>query len=290
MTRMAPEEAAQVACQDRLSLAVTAPKKWTESSPGFVKLPRIHAISTSQSVAHETSASGVDPTIYAYDSLYDSIKSATQVKKSQDVADAAERRPTTERLNVGPSVPNSSVQTGTGTCVKNAQVHSGAETECKNSHGLSGLYRNLLNRTEAQHDATSDLTVASTTDSDTTSSTPKIPLRPGIEVNDEGQVVDKRQLLSTGLNVMLEWVVEDTVPARWNRARQTMMLEMQLEESGKRAMGEGEEKRREMVGRQVKRGKTGEEVESAKERYLRRKREREEAEKRKKEPDGGGVG
>ncbi|KAF8462154.1 hypothetical protein BDZ91DRAFT_797448 [Kalaharituber pfeilii] len=423
---MAPEEAAQVAkseyaegaCQDRLSLAVTAPKKWTASSPtGFVKLPRIHcsfpathlaaiakpslgsglnvpnkssklgaspppnppsrkpiarkppsgffgaaagedtpqddadkssvfsragskpskskpssgtgnnsaspahrpskspaprrtvnaalatynAISASQSVAHETSASEVDPIIYAYDSLYDSMKSATQVKKAQDTADAAEWRP--------------KYMEGLLT-VKNAKVHSDAETKRKFSRGLSGLYRNLLNRTEAQHDAivaaaaSSDLTTASTIDSDTTPSTPKIPLRPGIEVDDEGQVVDKRQLLSAGLNVTAppkRSTASSTSDSRLysgggggagggggghrsrameSRARQTRMLEMQLEESRKRAMGE--EKRREMVERQVKRGKTGEEVESAKGRYLRRKREREEAEK--KEPDGGGVG
>ncbi|KAF8466742.1 hypothetical protein BDZ91DRAFT_782874 [Kalaharituber pfeilii] len=281
-----------------------------------------NAISASQSVAHETSE--VDPTIYAYDSLYDSMKSATQVKKAQDAADAAERRPTIERLNVGPSVANSSVQTAQNHShrhwnVTNAQVHSDAETKRKFSRGLSGLYRNLLNHTEAQHDAivamatSSDLTTASATDSDTTPSTPKIPLRPVIEVDDEGQVVDKRQLLSAGLNVTAppkRSTASSTSDSRLysgggggtgggggghrsrameSRVRQTRMLKMQLEESRKRAMDE-EEKRREMVERQVKRGKTGEEVESAKERYLRRKREREEAEKRKKEPDGGGVG
>ncbi|KFY71988.1 hypothetical protein V499_07842 [Pseudogymnoascus sp. VKM F-103] len=121
-----------------------------------------------------------------------------------------------------------------------------------------------------------------------------------IAVNDEGQVVDKRQLLKGGLNIIPK--AKPAAPApRHNRdamadrrgaafvgtgggkqamrERQTRMMEAQLEEATKRAREE-EEEEREKVERASKSRKTEGEIMGAKERYLLRKKEAEEAKRR----------
>ncbi len=112
-------------------------------------------------------------------------------------------------------------------------------------------------------------------------------------VNDEGQVVDKRQLLSAGLNIAPKPkpATSDRSPfsatsrpgaqtqfqgrggsKQAMRERQTRMLEAQLEQVTKRAMDDEEESRRELE-RAAKSRKTEGEIGSARERYLQRKRE-----------------
>lgn len=121
-----------------------------------------------------------------------------------------------------------------------------------------------------------------------------------IAVNDEGQVVDKRQLLKGGLNLLPK--PKSAAPAaRHNRdamadrgrggfvgagggkqamrERQTRMMEAQLEAATKRAREE-EEEEREKVESASKSRKTEGEIMGAKERYLLRKKEAEEAKKR----------
>lgn len=127
-------------------------------------------------------------------------------------------------------------------------------------------------------------------------------------INDDGEVVDKRQLLKGGLNVAPKKKVEHqqekarqaAKPAAATglskgvfhggskqamRERQTRMLEAQLEERLKRAREEEEEERKkvELVS---KSRKTEADISSAKERYLARKRAAEEARKKGLE-DGG---
>ncbi|KAK4114083.1 hypothetical protein N656DRAFT_777223 [Canariomyces notabilis] len=125
-------------------------------------------------------------------------------------------------------------------------------------------------------------------------------------VNEDGEVVDKRQLLKGGLNVAARKKAEAqkekerqaaaAAAARESgglrskgvyaaggkqamRERQTRMLEAQLEETLKRSRQEEEEERAkiELV---AKSRKTAEEISSAKERYLARKRAAEEAKKK----------
>ncbi|KFY64315.1 hypothetical protein V497_01730 [Pseudogymnoascus sp. VKM F-4516 (FW-969)] len=121
-----------------------------------------------------------------------------------------------------------------------------------------------------------------------------------IAVNDEGQVVDKRQLLKGGLNIIPK--AKSSAPAprardtggaergrggyvgsgggkQAMRERQSRMMEAQLEEATKRAREE-EEEEREKVERASKSRKTEGEIMGAKERYLARKREAEEAKRR----------
>ncbi|TWU73638.1 hypothetical protein ED733_003160 [Metarhizium rileyi] len=116
-----------------------------------------------------------------------------------------------------------------------------------------------------------------------------------VAVNEDGQVVDKRQLLRGGLNVGAKKkegaqreAERPKEPERRSmngaqfgrkqamRERQTRMMEEQLEQSLKRSR-EAEEAQREQVERAAKSQKTEGEISSAKERYLARKRAAEEA-------------
>lgn len=123
-----------------------------------------------------------------------------------------------------------------------------------------------------------------------------------IAINDEGQVVDKRQLLKGGLNVAAK--PKNASPADSQRGRlsvsdrsrgpgfvgagggkqamrerQSRMMEAQLEQATKRAL-EDEEEERQKIERVSKSRKTEGDIMSAKERYLARKREAEEAKRR----------
>lgn len=122
-----------------------------------------------------------------------------------------------------------------------------------------------------------------------------------ISVNEDGQVVDKRQLLKGGLNVGAKNKVEaqreeaDRPAERERREisgqqigrkqamreRQSRMLADQLEASLKRSR-EASEAQREEVERAAKTRKTEGEISSAKERYLARKRAAEEEKEKKK--------
>lgn len=123
-----------------------------------------------------------------------------------------------------------------------------------------------------------------------------------IAVNDEGQVVDKRQLLKGGLNIVPKpksapasnsargshgmsdrsrgsGVVGAGGGKQAMRERQSRMMEAQLEQATKRALEE-EEEDRQKIERASKSRKTEGDIMSAKERYLARKKEAEEAKKR----------
>ena len=122
-----------------------------------------------------------------------------------------------------------------------------------------------------------------------------------IAVNDEGQIVDRRQLLKGGLNIVPKpKAAPSSVPRGGSfmsdrsrgsgfvgagggkqamRERQSRMMEAQLEQATKRAL-EDEEEERLKVERASKSRKTEGDIMSAKERYLARKKEAEEAKKR----------
>lgn len=117
-----------------------------------------------------------------------------------------------------------------------------------------------------------------------------------ITLNDEGQVADKRQLLTAGLNVLASpaappkpsaAIQKQDDSAQWNkkrdngvRERQTRMMEQQLEESRKRAL-EADKEEQERLEKASKSKKTATDISSARERFLARKREKEEAAKKK---------
>ncbi|RDW65469.1 putative nuclear speckle splicing regulatory protein 1 like protein [Coleophoma crateriformis] len=122
-----------------------------------------------------------------------------------------------------------------------------------------------------------------------------------IAVNDEGQVVDKRQLLKGGLNIVPK--PKSATPTGTSRGsalsdrsrgsgfvgaaggkqamreRQSRMMEAQLEQATKRALEDADEEQQKLE-RASKSRKTEGDIMSAKERYLARKKEAEEAKKR----------
>jgi len=209
----------------------------------------------------------------------------------------------------------------------------------KTSSGITGFYKNLLDKTEQEHEElvkasdksesvqadpvfliskpSSDNNNANDNNNPTTSKerseaelAAEINKKAAgtIQVNDEGQVVDKRQLLSAGLNVKPKVSKPNDDPRNRSgnnshnqnretggsrpgydhrakkdmRERQSRMIEAQLEEASRKAEQQEEAERKE-VERQAKLRKTTEgDVMSARERYLKRKREAEE-----KKQDGG---
>ena len=185
--------------------------------------------------------------------------------------------------------------------------------------GMTGFYRGVLQRVEGMHEvavlAAASASAKGVVDGDELppqmEGEKKQESRPlGVEVNDDGVVVDKRQLLSAGLNLVVSKKPSSTRTSsshgpsnptssshrfpgnsksalESSRVRQTRMLELQLEERQKRAREEEETKAREVMEKQVKRNKTEAEVGSARERYLARKKAKEEEDARAKA--GGGV-
>ncbi|KAH0565335.1 hypothetical protein GP486_001267 [Trichoglossum hirsutum] len=174
--------------------------------------------------------------------------------------------------------------------------------------GMSGFYRGVLERDEERHE---ELVAAATQAGNTPSNPPqnddstsqtaeelahalnsKNPKT--VILNDEGLVVDKRQLLSAGLNVAPKKPPPSTsstshhgkatyATAKPNtltadrqsrRERQTQILAQQLEQMTKRAADEEQDRQRE-AERMSRSKKSEAEIMGARERYLQRKRERE---------------
>ncbi|WYZ40409.1 hypothetical protein EsH8_IV_000750 [Colletotrichum jinshuiense] len=190
------------------------------------------------------------------------------------------------------------------------------EAKKNKTGGMSAFYKNLLNKGEERHaevlkaaedKAKAGPAAAEEEDDKSKEKTEADIARElnekggSVAVNEEGHVVDKRQLLRGGLNVGAKKESQvrqeaarprESRPERSSgtgfvgsggkgamRERQTRMLEAQLEAALKRSREE-EEAEREKVERVTKTRKTDGEISSAKERYLARKREAEEAKKK----------
>lgn len=186
------------------------------------------------------------------------------------------------------------------------------EEEAKKNQtgGMSAFYRNMLNKDEQRHaevmkaaedgikgEATAEPTVNDEADENKAEAERVREMNDkgaDIALNEDGQVVDKRQLLKGGLNVApstkkkAEVAKEESSKAtderhrndrmglqmgkrQAQRERQSRMLAEQLEESLKRTRDEEAAERLELE-RKNKSQKTEGEISSAKERYLARKR------------------
>ncbi|KKK12864.1 hypothetical protein ARAM_006485 [Aspergillus rambellii] len=199
------------------------------------------------------------------------------------------------------------------------------EEERRRKHGGSGMvgfYRDLLSRGEEQHEAvmraadeaarkiqeTGGDAAAPEAEESAEKTAAQVAAELNargakIAINEEGQVVDKRQLLSAGLNVapkpkqaaMTPADSARNVPAgsgagvrmdsramgaraAGQRARQTEMIAAQLEEQARQQAETAAAQQREITERSRSQKSAGE-VLSARERYLARKREREAAAK-----------
>ncbi|KAL1625137.1 hypothetical protein SLS56_007482 [Neofusicoccum ribis] len=176
----------------------------------------------------------------------------------------------------------------------------------KRGPGMSGFYRSMMNEEEKRHKEAMEATEkaqaghAEAVDEGKTkkqksdAELAKEMQEKGVDViiNDEGQVADRRQLLTAGLNVAPKPKQPAAAPASASRPaqtqhqaaqgrgsgrnamreRQTRLIESQLEQAAKRAADQEAEERAKLEHVSKSR-KTESDVSSAKERYLQRKRE-----------------
>src|SRR5271170_274714 len=184
------------------------------------------------------------------------------------------------------------------------------ENAHKESKRMASFYRNLMEEEEAKHEAAVKAAAQAALTKDSKSPEPANFETPrekkladearhinaelgteAIAINDEGEVVDKRQLLKGGLNVRpkpktAEQVVRsdyqaeynarraaqrDSVKERESRQRQQRLVEEQYAMTKKRA-AEEEAEREEELKLRAKSKKTSDEVVGARERYLARKK------------------
>ncbi|KAK4561729.1 hypothetical protein LTR86_004408 [Recurvomyces mirabilis] len=188
-----------------------------------------------------------------------------------------------------------------------------AEAEAKRKRalgggGMQGFYKNMMDLTEQQHQESIDAaaraakispTGESTQASGTTGESAADLRAKGIHLNEDGQIIDKRELLTAGLNVsakpgdgsarnadhlrvsgdkQAQPAFQRNNAARdAQRERQSRMMEEQLAEKTKRAREEEEEERLKLENA-AKTQKTDTDKMDAKARYLARKAAKERGE------------
>ncbi|POR37221.1 Nuclear speckle splicing regulatory protein 1-like protein [Tolypocladium paradoxum] len=286
-------------------------------------------------------AEELDPSVYEYDSVYDSLKPKKQATKEdaerkpkymQSLLQAAEVRKRDALIAEEKKIAREREAEGDEYAGKEKFVTEAykkqqeenkrleeeekrreeEETKKNKGSGMSAFYRTLLDKDEERHAEAvkaaeerardgpkPDQDGDDEEDKDTAEAALARELNEkgaSVAVNEDGQVVDKRQLLRGGLNIGAKQKEavrreadrpNDTDRRQFNngaqfnrkqamRERQTRMMEEQLELSMKRSR-ETKEAQRQEVERAAKSRKTEGEISSAKERYLARKRAAEEA-------------
>ena len=292
---------------------------------------------------HAETAENLDANIYEYDAVYDSLKPqkkttqddvekkpkymsnllAAAVVRKRDATIAEEKKLAREREAEGDEFADKEKfvtsaykkqQEENRRLEEEERIREEAEAKNNKGAGMTGFYKNLLERGELKHaevvkaaeEAIKSGPVEKVEEEKTKSEADiarEMNEKAGgnIAINDEGQVVDKRQLLKGGLNVVAKPKAAPANASRGGasmsdrsrgsgfvgaggskqamRERQSRMMEAQLEQATKRALEEEDEERAK-VERAAKSQKTEGDIMSAKERYLQRKREAEEAKKR----------
>lgn len=288
-------------------------------------------------------AEDLDPSIYDYDAVYDSMKpqkheyekdpekkkdymkalrDAAALRKRDQVI-AEERKLAKEREAEGDEFKDKE-KFVTGAYKRQQEEARRLELEEKEREereakenkktGFTGFYKQMLERKENQHQVlvnAADKAAKEGPKNDEKQDDEKIDEvekarrinealgGEKIIINDDGQLVDKRQLLKGGLNVTASKKAAAPAPARpapltkpatnafmgpgggreAMRERQSRIVETQIQQAHKRAREEEEEERKKIESVSKSR-KTKDEIMGAKERYLQRKREAEEAKKK----------
>lgn len=316
-------------------------KKPVNSDRDFTNLSALHS-----SKKHTKDAEELDPSIYSYDSVYDSLHAKRDKSASADTSEgpkymtnllrsaevrkrdqlrARDRQLAREREEEGDEFAEKESFVTGAYKAQQAEMRKVEEEEARREKeeeerrkqnggaGMVNFYRDLLSQGEAKHEevvkaaeeAAQRAKSGETSQETETASDEKTEAQKAEElnsrganvaINDEGQVVDKRQLLSAGLNVAPKPKTAPA-PAASNargpagrpgagagpqygrgaqRARQTEMVVQQLEERARKEE-EAEAARQKEVADRNRSKKSTTDVSSAKERYLARKKEREEA-------------
>lgn len=324
--------------------------QFTGTNKDYTNLAAMH---TSNKYAKE--AEQIDPSIYSYDAVYDSIKAQREKKpaggekggsgggggsrymeallrsaeiRKRDQLRARDRKLAREREAEGDEYADKEKFVTAAYRAQQEEIRRMEEEEARREKeeeerrrrnggaGMVDFYRDMLARGEAAHGEAvkaaqeaarkvqaGEIDEKAATEEEEPAEKTEAQLAAelnargaNIILNDEGQVVDKRQLLSAGLNVAPKAKAAaataapsasaaasrpgtrpaaDAAAARKaQRARQTELLAAQLEERARQAEEEEAARQRELAERSRSK-KTEVDVASARERYLARKRERE---------------
>lgn len=299
-----------------------------------------------ESRKYQEAAEGLDPSIYDYDAVYDSLKPkekevapedaerrpkymkslmASAAVRRRDALIAEEKKIAREREEEGDEYADREKfvteaykrQQEENKRIEEEERRREEEEAKKNKGGgMTAFYKDLLERGDQRHAEAvkaaeeraklgpqhRDDVPEEKKEKTATDIAKEINAKGGsIAINEDGEVVDKRELLKGGLNVNSKRKPEPRQDERKGgpdrrddgpssgfvgaggkqamRERQSRMLEAQLEQSLKRTL-EQEAEEQQKVERATKSRKTEADISSAKERYLARKRAAEEAKKK----------
>ncbi|KAG0161539.1 hypothetical protein PDIDSM_9073 [Penicillium digitatum] len=325
----------------KLGLNQAKSNKPTASAQKYTNLASMHSSNMQAKAAEE-----LDPLIYSYDEVYDSLhakpaKASVEAKtetpkymqnllqsaeiRKRDQLRAKDRQLAREREAEGDEFDDKEKFVTSAYKAQQVELRKAEEEEARRekekeerrkksgSSGMIGFYRDVLSRGEARHEElikaaeeTSRRVKAGEIIEETHDKEDKTDAQKAqdlnchgarVIVNDEGQVVDKRQLLSAGLNVVPKSKPQPSAAKGGaarptagrpgagagyqggrgaQRARQTEMVASQYEERA-RQEEEAEAAKQKEITEKSRSRKTEKDVSSARERYLARKREREEA-------------
>ncbi|KAJ6164123.1 hypothetical protein N7470_002795 [Penicillium chermesinum] len=303
-------------------------KKQPASDRDFTNLSTLHS-----SKKHAKEAEELDPSVYSYDEVYDSLhakpKKTTTTNQSEvpkymtnllrsaeirkrDQLRARERQLQREREEEGDEFADKESFVTSAYKAQQAEMRKVEEEEARREQeeeerrkqnggaGMINFYKDMLSRGDAEHgevvkaaeEAAQRVKAGEVLEETVAESEEKTDAQKAEElnsrgahvvVNDEGQVVDKRQLLSAGLNVAPKPKATPPSAASKN-ARGPLprpgaeLVAQQLEERA-RQEEEAEAARQKEIADRIRSKKSATDVSSAKERYLARKKEREEAAK-----------
>lgn len=331
----------------------------SKSRVGAATKPPLHQYgdlsSSLTSKKHASTAEELDPNIYDYDAIYDTLKPqknitaedkerkpkymgnllAAAALRKRDAAIAEEKKLAREREAEGEEFADKEKfvtfaykkqQEENRRLEEEERLREEADVKKNKGAGMTSFFKSVLEKGEQKHaqimKAAEERSKAGPgggggdDPKDAEEEHPKTEAELAKEINDkragaivlndEGQVVDKRQLLKGGLNILPKPKPHPSpstsshnnhhssssssrphsgplgaLPSSKQamRERQSRMLEAQLEAATKRAL-EDEDAEREKVERAAKSRKTEGEIVGARERYLARKREMEEAKRK----------
>ncbi|KAF3022448.1 hypothetical protein E8E14_008729 [Neopestalotiopsis sp. 37M] len=294
-----------------------------------------------ESRRNQEAAEELDPSIFDYDGVYDSIKPekkttqedidrrpkymknliASAAVRKRDALIAEEKKIAREREAEGEEFADKEKfvteaykqqQEENRRLEEEEKKREEEEARKNKGGGMTAFYKDLLNQGDQRHAeimkaaeerAKNGPSQHEETPTEETTASAKDRAKElnakgaSIAINEDGEVVDKRELLRGGLNlgakkkpdVRQEKRTEQREDRGFRpnfagggknamRERQSRMMEEQLEQALKRNL-EVEEEERQQVERAAKSRKTETEISSAKERYLARKKAAEEAKK-----------
>ncbi|GAW22263.1 hypothetical protein ANO14919_117990 [Xylariales sp. No.14919] len=297
-----------------------------------------------ESRRHREAAEELDPSIYDYDAVYDSLKPEQKVTqedverkpkymknliasaavRKRDALIAEEKKIAREREEEGEEYAGmekfvteayKKQQEENKRIEEEERQREELEARRNQGGGMTAFYKDLLEKGDRRHAevvkaaeerAKSGLKTEDEAQEEKTKTDADIAREINekggtITINEDGQVVDKRELLKGGLNLGAKKKSKPSHNAQKEpdrggereyshgfvgyggkqamRERQTRMLEAQLEQSLKRSLEQEEEERRK-VERAAKSRKTQTDISSARERYLARKKQAEEEKKK----------